>query len=95
MKYKERFSRELVLKLVHDYNSEAVHDPFAGMGTALFVAASCGKYAMGIEIMPVGTIAGQGIFQAANNESASEFDQQAQALLAHMNCKQGKYVDGL
>ena len=65
MKYKEGFSRELVLKLIHDHNPEAVLDPFAGMGTAPLVAAGCGRYAMGIEIMPVGVIAGKGMVAAA------------------------------
>ena len=81
MKYKEGFSRELVLKLIHDHDPEAVLDPFAGMGTAPLVAAGCGKYAMGIEIMPVGVIAGKGIVQAANGVSTAEFDRVARALL--------------
>ena len=84
MKYKEGFSRELVLKLIHDHNPEAVLDPFAGMSTTPLVAAGCGRYAMGIEIMPVGVIAGKGMVAAANGVTATEFDRVARALLARV-----------
>jgi DNA modification methylase len=55
-KYKEAFSASLVEYLFDKYriNSGRVLDPFAGSGTALFVAASVGINADGIELLPIG-----------------------------------------
>ena len=75
MKYKEGFSRELVSRLIDEYRPEAVLDPFSGMGTTPLVAVGKGKEATGIEIMPIGVLAAEGITQAANGVSVSEFDQ--------------------
>ncbi len=69
MKYKEGFSRTLVERLIDEHEPTAVLDPFAGIGTTPLVAAGRGKSATGIEIMPVGVLAGHGIAQAANGVS--------------------------
>lgn len=55
-KYKEAFSAPLVEKLLEKYRvtSGTVLDPFAGLGTTLFVASSLGLDADGIEVLPVG-----------------------------------------
>ena len=74
MKYKEGFSRMLVERLIDEYEPTAVLDPFAGIGTTPLVAAGRGKSATGIEIMPVGVLAGNGIAQAANGVSKSTLE---------------------
>src|SRR2546423_12519049 len=55
-KYKEAFSAPLIEYLFHKYGitSGRILDPFAGSGTTLFVAASMGMDAEGIEILPIG-----------------------------------------
>lgn len=55
-KYKEAFSAQLVEGLLdrYDIHSGRILDPFAGMGTTLFAASSCGVDADGIELLPVG-----------------------------------------
>ena len=55
-KYKEAFSADLVEHLLGSYEpaSGIILDPFAGSGTALFVSASLGFDADGIELLPVG-----------------------------------------
>jgi DNA modification methylase len=55
-KYKEAFSASLIEYLFHKYEimSGRILDPFAGSGTTLFVAASIGIKAEGIEILPIG-----------------------------------------
>lgn len=55
-KYKEAFSAPLIEYLFHTYGitSGRVLDPFAGSGTALFVAASMGIAVEGIEVLPIG-----------------------------------------
>lgn len=55
-KYKEAFSASLIEYLLHKYRrtSGSILDPFAGSGTALFVAASMGMNAEGIELLPIG-----------------------------------------
>ena len=65
MKYKEGFSRALVDYLLDEHEPERVLDPFAGTGTTPLVAAGRGTRATGIEIMPVGVLAGAGIAGAA------------------------------
>lgn len=56
-KYKEAFSASLVEYLLSRYGllSGRVLDPFAGMGTTLFVATACGLDADGIELLPIGS----------------------------------------
>ena len=67
MKYKEGFSRELVDYLLDEYEPERVLDPFVGIGTTALIAAGRGMRATGIELMPVGVLAGAGIAEAAAN----------------------------
>jgi len=51
---------------------ETVLDPFAGRGTSLFSAATAGRYALGIEINPVGWIYGITKLNPASKESVLE-----------------------
>lgn len=55
-KYKEAFSAALIESLLDRYEVTAgkVLDPFAGSGTALFVASAVGLQAEGIELLPIG-----------------------------------------
>lgn len=55
-KYKEAFSAPLVRRMLERYyrQSGPILDPFAGLGTTLFVASSMGFDADGIEVLPVG-----------------------------------------
>lgn len=55
-KYKEGFSASLVEYLLEKYTIEQgrILDPFAGSGTALFVANDLGIDADGIELLPIG-----------------------------------------
>jgi hypothetical protein len=55
-KYKEAFSASLVEHLLNKYKivSGRILDPFAGSGTALFVASAAGLQAEGIELLPIG-----------------------------------------
>lgn len=55
-KYKEAFSASLIEYLLRKYgiDSGQVLDPFAGSGTALFVASAAGMSADGIELLPIG-----------------------------------------
>jgi DNA modification methylase len=52
-KYREGFSAELIRYIIEETElSGPVLDPFAGSGTALFVAAEMGLDAVGIELLP-------------------------------------------
>lgn len=54
-KYKEAFSAPLIEYLFQKYQvSGNILDPFAGSGTALFVASELGNTAAGIELLPIG-----------------------------------------
>jgi len=55
-KYKEAFSAALVNYLLQRYGitDGTILDPFAGSGTALFVASEMGINAQGIELLPIG-----------------------------------------
>ena len=55
-KYKEAFSAGLVEHLLNKYriSKGVLIDPFAGSGTALFVAGGHGMKAEGIELLPIG-----------------------------------------
>ncbi len=84
MKYKEAFSKELVEDFVDEYQPTSLLDPFAGIGTAPLVAAGNGLSATGIEIMPVGVLAGQAIAQAANGVSRSDLESVGNSLVEHI-----------
>lgn len=55
-KYKEAFSAALIESLLDRYKitSGRMLDPFAGSGTALFVASAAGLQTEGIELLPIG-----------------------------------------
>ncbi|MBI4824576.1 MAG: site-specific DNA-methyltransferase [Nitrospirae bacterium] len=55
-KYKEAFFADLIEHLLrrHRITSGIVLDPFAGSGTALFVAGGLGMSAEGVELLPIG-----------------------------------------
>lgn len=55
-KYKEAFSASLVEYLFNCYKivTGKILDPFAGSGTALFMASAAGINAEGIELLPIG-----------------------------------------
>lgn len=56
LKYKEGFSAPLVRYVLDTQTARpgTLLDPFAGVGTALFVARATGWDALGIELMPIG-----------------------------------------
>ena len=93
MKYKEGFSHELVSRLLDEHQPKAVLDPFAGIGTTPLVAAGKGIDAMGIEIMPVGVLAGSSIAHAANGVSAEGLQRASQALLERVHSPQSASPD--
>lgn len=55
-KYKEGFSADLVEKYIRarKHPTKKLFDPFAGSGTALFVASEMGIDTVGIELLPIG-----------------------------------------
>jgi hypothetical protein len=58
-RYREAFSSALAEDMIGRYTrgGDVVLDPFAGVGTAVFAARSCGRAAIGIELLPVGAFA--------------------------------------
>ena len=80
-KYKEGFSRGLVERLIEDVQPQSVLDPFAGIGTTPLVAAGKGLRSTGIEIMPVGVMAGNAIAHAANGFDRKAYKIAAKSLL--------------
>ena len=82
MKYKEGFSRSLVESLIEEHDPADVLDPFAGIGTTPLVATGMGRAATGMEIMPVGVLAGAGIAEAANGVSKPALESAGNELLA-------------
>lgn len=81
MKYKEGFSGDLVEALIEDAKSKAVLDPFSGIGTTPLTAAGQGLEGTGIEIMPVGVLAGNALACAANGLSRDSLEREGQSLL--------------
>ena len=73
LKYKEGFSIGLVERFLAKYRPERVLDPFSGIGTVPLVAAWNNLSGTGIEIMPVGVRAAEGIAHSANGVSEAEF----------------------
>ena len=84
MKYKEAFSRRLVERFIDEHEPTSVLDPFAGIGTTPLVAVGKGKSATGIEIMPVGVLAGTGIAHASNGVSKTKLEAAGKDLIAHV-----------
>ncbi len=84
LKYKEGFSLGLVKQLLDEEFPSSVLDPFAGIGTAPLAAAGRGLKATGIEIMPVGVLAGNAIAIAANGLSRKDFKAASRSLLTHV-----------
>ena len=81
LKYKEGFSRGLVERLIDDVRPQSVLDPFSGIGTTPLVAAGKGLRSTGIEIMPVGVLAGNAIAHAANGFDPKAYRIAARSLL--------------
>ena len=81
LKYKEGFSRGLVEHILDTYRPSAVLDPFAGIGTTPLIAASRGMRSTGVEIMPVGVLAGTAIAAAANGVSKHKLESAGASLL--------------
>ena len=84
MKYKEAFSRELVERLIDEFQPRSVLDPFSGIGTTPLIAAGSGLEATGIEIIPVGVLAGNAIAHAANGLHPDAFRDAASSLVNHV-----------
>ena len=85
MRYKEGFSIELIEQLLERVKPLSVLDPFSGIGTCPLVAAGKGLSATGIEIVPVGLLAGHAIAVAANGLQSDTFVQAATSLLEHID----------
>ena len=81
MKYKEGFSRGLVEQWINRVQPQSVLDPFSGIGTAPLIAAGKGLRATGIEVIPVGVLAGKAIAHAANGLDRDAFGEAAGSLL--------------
>ena len=81
MKYKEGFSAALVEALLDEVRPGTVLDPFSGVGTAPIVAAGRGLDAIGIEIMPVGVMAGRAISCAVDRLPRHAFSLAATRLI--------------
>ena len=81
MKYKEGFSGKLVETLIEDVKSEAVLDPFSGIGTTPLTAAGRGLKGVGIEIMPVGVLAAEAMASAANRLDWRTLEKEGQSLI--------------
>ena len=88
MKYKEGFSKQLAQTLIETEKPKTVLDPFAGICTTPLVASSKGLQANGIEIMPIGVLAGKAMAEAANGLSRGKFVHQAHALLKEIRTRQ-------
>ena len=87
MKYKEGFSQALVESLLDEFRPDSVLDPFSGIGTTPLIAAGRGMRATGIEIMPVGTLVGNGIAQAANGLDREKLEKSGTELLDAVGSK--------
>jgi hypothetical protein len=65
------FPISFATSVVKEYTQlgDCVFDPFAGRATALFAAASEGRYGLGVEINPVGWVYGKAKLQTATREN--------------------------
>ena len=85
MRYKEGFSIELVEQLLECVRPSSVLDPFSGIGTCPLVAAGKGLSATGVEILPVGLLAGHAIAIAANDLQSDSFARSATSLIEYID----------
>ena len=85
MKYKEAFSGEFVEQLIEYVQPSSILDPFAGIGTAPLIAAGKGLSSAGIEMIPVGVLAGTAIALAANGLRRDTFTVAAASLVEYVN----------
>lgn len=94
LKYKEGFSSQLVTNLIEMVNPKKVLDPFAGICTTPLIATGLGLEATGIEIMPVGVLAGSAIAESANGICPNTFAEQSASLLKSLktNSSLSEYV---
>jgi len=86
MRYKEGFSADLVRSFLQQAEG-AVLDPFAGIGTTVLIAASAGRPASGIEIMPVGIRVAQAISLTANLWEKAHVKKAGESLLRSLRQK--------
>lgn len=84
IKYKEGFSRQLVDSFVIQHKPHNLLDPFAGIGTAPLSAVWNGSQATGIEIMPIGVLAGRSIAYVSNGLSDVKLRDTSNQLLLHL-----------
>ena len=85
MKYKEGFSTELVELVLEHARPSSVLDPFSGIGTCPLIAAGKGLSAIGIEITPVGFLAGNAIAVAANRIQSDTLSRAGASLLEYID----------
>jgi hypothetical protein len=73
LKYKEGFAAKLVEHLLDEYGATGgtLLDPFAGIGTSVFVARERGINSIGIELMPVGFLAMESRLSAERASAAA------------------------
>ena len=88
MKYKEGFSSQLVADLLEQENPQSVLDPFAGICTTPLTAAGQGRKSTGLEIMPVGVLAGTAISEAANGLTVESFSKYSSEFLKTIKAKE-------
>jgi len=86
-KYKEGFSATLIEHLLYSAygdNKGVLLDPFAGTGSAMFMARDMGWRAIGIEFLPVGQFIMQSRV-AAERVDVEQFNRAVDALLEYLN----------
>ena len=93
MRYKEGFSHQLVSDLIDQHRPRDILDPFAGICTTPLVASGKGVHATGVEIMPVGVLAGTAIATAANGLLPDALDVQGSELLGRIRARSGVRED--
>ena len=72
------FSDAVITKYTHI--GDSVLDPFAGRGTSLFSAATSGRFALGIEVNPVGWIYSRTKLKPASREAVEKRLEYLQAI---------------